>query len=92
MFNECCGIKVCFKCDIKFTGLCSVCDNEEFNKKLLCDNCSTEILYMNVWYCGYCDNLLCKDCIDIKIVASSSVYFKKEYFKEMLTCDKENIV
>ena len=37
---ECCGVKICFPCDGRFAGLCSVCQRDELNSEMFCECCA----------------------------------------------------
>ena len=64
--KECCGVKVCFPCESRFAGLCSVCQRDELNCEIICDCCGKEGNMMTISYCPYCEDMLCDDCLSIK--------------------------
>ena len=63
--NECCGIKVCFPCDAKLVGMCSLCDRMELNKTICCDKCSKECKIVTSGFCPYCEEIFCSTCLHI---------------------------
>ena len=71
IYNECCGMKVCFPCDAQLVGLCSVCKRKELNLTIECDKCECIITLMTSYYCwddecDVCHDTLCNKCIDEK--------------------------
>ena len=65
IFNQCCGVKVCFPCDYRFIGQCSVCQRDELNLELHCDCCEKVGTCMTILYCPYCEGIFCPDCLSI---------------------------
>ena len=67
IYNSCCGVSVCFPCDFRHTGLCSVCDRDELDKPVDCDVCGTVGNQLAILYCPTCEGFFCSACLEVAL-------------------------
>ena len=82
--SECCGQKVCYKCNARLRGLCAVCDKDILNSAQECDICGREGNGFTIQRCclDECTWLVCGECTRPEAFGNGVVWCSWRHFKE----------